>query len=127
MNPCDNSTMSPVQLDIGALRVTGLMVPSLRNTWVRVEEDPETRRLIVQLEKRMATKETVEASELIAYPADWWQAFKNRWYPTWMQTLWPVRWTEVQLLTRVVRMCPHIELPAGSREHINWLLEEKAP
>lgn len=27
----------------------------------------------------------------ISYPADWWQAFKQRWFPTWAKRRWPVK------------------------------------
>jgi len=27
----------------------------------------------------------------IEYPSDWWQAFKERWFPTWAKKRWPVR------------------------------------
>ncbi len=27
----------------------------------------------------------------VSYPADWWQAFKDRWFPTWARRRWPVR------------------------------------
>lgn len=27
----------------------------------------------------------------IAYPSDWWQHFKERWFPTWAKKKWPVK------------------------------------
>src|SRR3989304_4837771 len=27
------------------------------------------------------------------YPASWWDAFKERWYPTWAKKRWPVEYT----------------------------------
>lgn len=27
------------------------------------------------------------------YPADWWQAFKERWFPDWAKKRWPVQYT----------------------------------
>jgi len=26
------------------------------------------------------------------WPADWWQAFKERWFPTWARQRWPIRY-----------------------------------
>ena len=26
------------------------------------------------------------------WPADWWQAFKDRWFPAWALARWPVEW-----------------------------------
>lgn len=43
------------------------------------------------------------------WPADWWQAFKFRWFPRWAKRRWHVRWEslheEIQLYKCV---CPHI-------------------
>jgi len=33
----------------------------------------------------------------VRYPADWWQAFKERWFPDWALKRWPVRWTVYEL------------------------------
>lgn len=32
-----------------------------------------------------------ENLEVIEHPADWWQAFKARWFPNWVQSRWPVQ------------------------------------
>ena len=37
---------------------------------------------IVGLQYKVAT---------VSYPADWWQAFKDRWFPTWVKRRWPVK------------------------------------
>ena len=34
------------------------------------------------------------------YPANWWEAFKDRWMPEWLCRRYPVRWTEVSLVAR---------------------------
>ena len=39
------------------------------------------------------TMEEVKAE----YPADWWEAFKERWLPAWAKKRWPVRWVRVRL------------------------------
>ena len=33
-------------------------------------------------------------SMTIEYPEDWWQAFKDRWFPDWALRRWPVRYKE---------------------------------
>jgi hypothetical protein len=30
--------------------------------------------------------------DTVRWPADWWQAFKERWYPAWAKRRWPVRY-----------------------------------
>lgn len=34
------------------------------------------------------------------FPEDWWQAFKDRWFPEWAKQRWPVRWTRIHVTFR---------------------------
>lgn len=36
-------------------------------------------------------------AKIITYPADWWQAFKQRWFPGWALKRWPVAHTVIHL------------------------------
>ena len=36
----------------------------------------------------------------VRYPADWWQAFKARWFPAWAKERWPVKETVVTWTAR---------------------------
>lgn len=36
-------------------------------------------------------KVTISREESVAYPADWWQHLKERWFPQWALKRWPVR------------------------------------
>lgn len=31
-------------------------------------------------------------SDDVRFPADWWQAFKERWFPRWVNRRWPVQY-----------------------------------
>lgn len=46
---------------------------------------------------------------VISYPSDWWQAFKDRWFPGWMKRRWPVERTshEVRDLYPSMPIPPH--------------------
>ncbi|WP_230677522.1 hypothetical protein, partial [Streptococcus pneumoniae] len=33
----------------------------------------------------------------VTYPSDWWQAFKERWFPMWARKKWPVKYTEEKM------------------------------
>lgn len=33
-----------------------------------------------------------------AYPADWWQAFKLRWFPKWARRRWPAKMSHIKVL-----------------------------
>ena len=42
------------------------------------------------------------AEKAVTYPADWWQAFKERWFPKPLLAFWPVRYTTVIMNADVV-------------------------
>ena|SRR3990167_8061060 len=50
------------------------------------------------------------------YPADWWQAFKARWFPRWLQRRFPPSMT----ILRLERYCPHMRIPDVDT-HAIWL------
>jgi hypothetical protein len=50
----------------------------------------------------------------IAHPADWWQAFKDRWFPTWAKVRWPVR--SKRLRYEVRAYYPQVSIP--QKEHL---------
>ncbi|HEU5276864.1 MAG TPA: hypothetical protein VFU97_24620 [Xanthobacteraceae bacterium] len=37
-----------------------------------------------------------KAEHVVTFPTDWWQHFKQRWFPAWALKRWPVRLTEVR-------------------------------
>jgi hypothetical protein len=41
------------------------------------------------------------------WPATWWDAFKERWFPAWAKKRWPVEWTTLKQLV------PTLEAPTG--------------
>lgn len=54
--------------------------------------------------------ETIEIHR--QYPADWWQAFKERWFPEWAKDRWPVCYERIDVSERRYKaVCPHIEVP----------------
>jgi len=36
-------------------------------------------------------------SAAIEYPKDWWQSFKDRWFPVWAKKRWPVKMRHVDI------------------------------
>jgi hypothetical protein len=43
------------------------------------------------------------------WPADWWQAFKDRWFPLWAKKRWPVQYRKYALVAR--EMYPKVAFP----------------
>lgn len=54
----------------------------------------------------LVTRTTPEVIQQ-AYPSDWWQAFKDRWYPAWALRRWPVRRT----VFRMEKFAVYPEIP----------------
>ena len=40
-------------------------------------------------------------------PRDWWQHFKDRWFPGWLLERFPVRHRAIDIETKVYRVCGH--------------------
>jgi hypothetical protein len=43
-----------------------------------------------------------EKRDVVRFPADWWQAFKERWAPLWFRMRYPVIYTEVTVSMREI-------------------------
>jgi len=62
-----------------------------------------------------------------AIPADWWQHFKQRWFPRWLERRFPVRTKLIGALHKF----PEIDLPPMGREFVHlrvidpWKLQDK--
>jgi len=46
----------------------------------------------------------------VAWPATWWDAFKERWYPAWAKKKWPVRYNRIHV-DELVGISPRVEEP----------------
>ena len=67
----------------------------------------ETRSMVASLRARVLGEKlaTVE----VKWPADWWQALKERWFPAWALRRWPVTYRREKL--EAVALYPKISLP----------------
>lgn len=80
-----------------------------------------TEEMVVTLEATVLGSGPWEEDVEWIYPyEDWWQAFKDRWFPTWLKKRYPVRTTETLIATNRYNVCPHIviELPNA---HLSYL------
>jgi len=62
--------------------------------------------------------ETIQ-TKTIRYPADWWQAFKARWFPVWALLRWPVEYTTHVIDVKAYYPEYHPSLP-NERYEIMW-------
>lgn len=86
----------------------------------------EAESLILKLTKYCLAKEDHSQEEYgeIKYPADWWQHFKERFFPSYLLARFPVEYKTVRVLTkRLIRMCPHSDtvFSKGPKVHFNFL------
>jgi hypothetical protein len=66
------------------------------------------------------------------WPEDWWQAFRERWFPKWWLRRHPVRYKEVSVHQEIFKaVCPHTQAPPDSDACRIWFAEKaglkKAP
>jgi hypothetical protein len=90
----------------------------------RVEqiEDATRRRLILRLRALLQRARVEHRVDIdLRAPADWYQAFRERWAPSWWLAWYPVRYIEHHVHRSLpCRICPHLEVEAGV-EHAAWL------
>ncbi len=53
--------------------------------------------------------------QVVRYPSDWWQGFKQRFFPRWARRRWPIHHTVVHM--RLWAMYPKMQLPAAMDAH----------
>lgn len=66
-------------------------------------------------------------TEVVMYPASWWEAFKERWFPDWLRERFPVQYTRREIQTHVLHpdLARKIAVPEGQR--VLWQCEWYAP
>ena len=70
--------------------------------------------VVIQIKQRIFGKHILH--KVISYPADWKEAFKERWYPVWAKDKWPIRYTKETFDVR--ELVPSLNIP-GYKSIIN--------
>lgn len=65
--------------------------------------------LVICIRQAVATQPL--RCEVVEFPRDWWQAFRQRWFPRWALVRWPVRLCRVEL--RADAVYPEIPIVEG--------------
>jgi hypothetical protein len=117
-------------LDTRAMRVLHGVEP-------QVMIDATAQQLVMRLKVFLVQGHTEQAGgeKVVEYPADWWQAFRARWFDNrllrWHLRRHPVRMAAVRVpqLINVTRVCPHLpvteEAARHGYTHIAYLVDEK--
>ena len=113
-----------VKLDVIELGAQAVVTDKLRKD-VRWEEEhqPRLRGMLLKSYMQLAGQRFEPVH--VEYPADWWQAFKARWLPTWALGRWPVRYHAISWSPAVVY--PLIALPHEPRWEIMNLRDSERP
>lgn len=84
---------------------------TLRNVKITEYRDLLYQTLVINVEA-IFNQLKIEAAR---YPADWWQAVKERWFPQWLLSRYPVEYTSVPRYA----VCPHLD--SKKDKHIYFL------
>jgi hypothetical protein len=79
--------------------------------------------IVIEFTAFMAGKVTNQIHVDVEYPTNWWEAFKDRWFPDWMLAKWPVKYTRILIDEPQFAICPH--LPSEQKLiHYEWLRDQ---
>lgn len=97
---------------------------TIQNMKVGEQDDFIMRKLVYGIKSYIAASGEETVSCNIKWPANWWQAVKERWLPAWAKQRWPVLYERHRMERTFYRaMCPHIEIPRhqGNEIHFQFL------
>lgn len=58
--------------------------------------------IYLRLKGYVWAEEESAQQQVIRYPYNWWQAFKEQWFPKWMLSRWPVKYAKVVLDVKAI-------------------------
>jgi hypothetical protein len=64
------------------------------------------------------------ATQIVSYPAGWWQAFKFRWFPGWLENIWPVEYEVVVIEASALYPKLRHKLSLPEEEHVLHIKRE---
>lgn len=91
--PCE-MVSEAVILQRELLEICHQVLPEMaRNIEAHMWLEPFGRHMCLQLRQTVYGRAEPSQVEVATYPADWWEAVKQRWAPLWATRRWPVRMT----------------------------------
>ena len=88
---------------------------AIHNLKLSTRRDEWLRALVVKLEGYVLS-ENLERYEF-EYPRDWWEAFKERWFPAWLLKRYPVLYTKEVVDLQVLYPKLKVSLPEQQRTY----------
>jgi hypothetical protein len=92
--PCD-AAFENVALHRKDYRMQGRIDERQAATRIREVREHMTESLIIQLDRSVYGDQPV-SREVARFPATWWDAFKDKFFPAWALDRWPVKYEEVR-------------------------------
>lgn len=120
----------PEQIVLDKLRIAVEEVMNLEGLYfvrnhaeLEARLDHLSRHLVMRLTSfLLAGKEYRSVGQTVGVPADWWQAFRERWLPGWWLRRYPVKMCWVTETVVVRRVCPHVNVKTTPEPHVTWLI-----
>lgn len=104
----EEETIIPQELKFQIQKIASRSMINPLNITLTKHKDPYTDHIILECVRRVCY---IESTESISYPADWWEALKARWFPSWAKRKWPIRYVK----RTAMAMFPNLEIPSESR------------
>lgn len=76
---------------------------------------------IFRLDTFFYGKSYKQVIERVKYPADWWEAIKDRFLPIKLRKYIKIKYTEKDITLIEERICPHIDT-ISKKLHVSWLV-----
>jgi hypothetical protein len=63
------------------------------------------------------------------WPRDWWQAFRERWFPRWWLKKHPIKYKHIHVEQKIYKaVCPHnLGIATKKEDHLRWLFWQEHP
>lgn len=83
--------------------------------------DREMNSMVLSLEAKLLGVPSERIVVHACYPCDWWQAFRERWFPQWWLRRWPVKYERIDIdEQKFAAVCPHATA-VSHEDHLRWL------
>jgi len=88
--------------------------------------DPFTDRVMMELGMYLFSNKIHTETTKADFPAGWFQSFKETFYPDWLKSKFPVKYTQVFTEVKTVHVCPHLNYRTRDEEkyHLQFLIPE---
>jgi hypothetical protein len=120
--------ITQVELKRITIQALGVLEPHLTpdaRAAIEVELQSGLGGLVLKMRRHMLAVAGTEHRQSFVYPADWWQAVKERFAPRWFLRRWPVERIEHTLKVEAYgAVCPHHDDPPPA-PHMQFLMDSR--